>query len=163
MLPFLWKCNQTLQNSGQWKRRKSVIIRPKFGISRPAYGQQTWPYDHLPNDKNAQDCDDSTPYPVMSLVCVLKQLGTSHMVATHGENSEHTKGKPRSRFNPNHNSQGRPIISEDRKTTTIRNLEHPSSHVTLGTTNRNKDSKTSLRQCRLFARRPSRKPLLTQR
>ena len=99
----------------------------------------------------------------MLLVYDLELLGASYIKARPRENSELIKSKPRSRSNPNHNSQRRHIISEYSKTTTISNLEDPSSPMEPGTTSRNKDNKNSPQKKRLCAKGFSRKPLLTQR
>ena len=49
-VPILWKSSQSWRNSGQWKRPKSVNIKPQFGIARPAYDYYAWPHDHCSSD-----------------------------------------------------------------------------------------------------------------
>ena len=63
------------------------------------------------------------------------------MIARPRENPQHIKDKPISMSKPNHNSQGRHVISEYHKTTVIHNRDDPSSTVERGTTNGNKDNK----------------------
>ena len=113
--PLFVKIRPTLTEQwvvkAKWKRPESVNVKPKFGIYWQAYGYHDWPCDHCPCDRNAQDWDDFTidirTRTVRGAIYYSKAV------------KNRDKNKTRSRSTPNHNFQGRHIISEDRKTTAI--------------------------------------------
>ena len=131
--PLFVKSIQSWRNSGQWKRPKSVKIKHKLGIPWPAYGHHTWPRDRCRSDRNAQDWDDFTLYPVMPWIYVLEQLGASHVLARHRKNQDMSKQAKIQAYS-------RIIIPREDTSTTMRSLEDPSSPVEPGATKRDKDS-----------------------
>ena len=158
---FCAKSSRHWRNTGQRNRPKSVKFKLKFGISWLAHALHAGSHDHCPSDRNVQDWDNFTPYPTMPLVYIGIVRGVPYNSKAR-KILKHIKGKPKSRFNPNHNSQGRHTISQDNRTTMTPNLKEPLSPVEFGTTNPNKDNKKIAPENRLCAKRPSQKSLLTQ-